>query len=36
MNTKNYLYGTSVQGIQNFIFKTNKLVDIIGASEGKS
>lgn len=33
MNTKNYLYGASVQGIQNFIFKTNKLVDIIGASE---
>ncbi len=28
-----YLYGASVQGIQNFIFKTNKLTEIIGASE---
>lgn len=30
---KKYLYGASVQGIQNFIFQTNKLKDIIGASE---
>ncbi|MDR2680384.1 MAG: hypothetical protein LBC47_06195, partial [Tannerella sp.] len=30
-NTK-YLYGASVQGIQNFIFQTNELKDIIGAS----
>ncbi len=28
-----YLYGASVQGIQGFIFQTNKLKDIIGASE---
>ena len=28
-----YLYGAAVQGIQNFIFQTNKLRDIIGASE---
>lgn len=28
-----YLYGASVQGIQSFIFQTNKLKDIIGASE---
>ena len=28
-----YLYGASVQGIQEFIFKTNKLIEIIGASE---
>ncbi len=28
-----YLYGASVQGIQNFIFETNKLKEIIGASE---
>jgi hypothetical protein len=28
-----YLYGASVQGIQDFIFKTNKLKDIVGASE---
>ena len=28
-----YLYGGSVQGIQDFIFKTNKLQEIIGASE---
>jgi hypothetical protein len=30
---KQYLYGASVQGIQSFIFKTNKLKEIIGASE---
>lgn len=28
-----YLYGASVQGIQGFIFQTNKLEDIVGASE---
>lgn len=28
-----YLFGASVQGIQSFIFKTNKLKEIIGASE---
>lgn len=28
-----YLYGAAVQGIQNFIFQTNKLRDIVGASE---
>jgi hypothetical protein len=28
-----YLYGASVQGIQNFIFQTDKLRDIVGASE---
>lgn len=28
-----YLYGASVQGIQNFIFQTNKLQEIVGASE---
>lgn len=31
-NTK-YLYGAAVQGIQSFIFKTNKLKEIVGASE---
>ncbi len=30
---KRYLFGASVQGIQNFIFSTNKLKEIIGASE---
>lgn len=30
---KKYLYGASVQGIQAFIFQTNKLKDIVGASE---
>lgn len=30
---KKYLYGASVQGIQDFIFKTNKLQEIVGASE---
>ena len=28
-----YLYGASVQGIQDFIFKTNTLQEIVGASE---
>lgn len=28
-----YLYGASVQGIQSFIFQTNKLTEIIGASQ---
>jgi hypothetical protein len=28
-----FLYGASVQGIQSFIFQTNKLKEIIGASE---
>ena len=28
-----YLYGASVQGIQEFIFATNKLQEIVGASE---
>jgi len=30
---KKYLYGASVQGIQGFIFETNKLREIAGASE---
>jgi len=33
MNNKKYLYGASVQGIQGFIFGTNKLREIVGASE---
>ncbi len=28
-----YLYGASVQGIQGFIFQTNKLAEIVGGSE---
>ena len=28
-----YLYGAAVQGIQDFIFQTNKLQEIVGASE---
>jgi len=28
-----YLYGAAVQGIQSFIFQTNELADIVGASE---
>lgn len=31
--SKNYLYGAAIQGIQGFIFQTNKLREIIGASE---
>jgi hypothetical protein len=33
MENKQYLYGASVQGIQGFIFQTNKLKEIAGASE---
>jgi len=32
-NVSKYLYGASVQGIQEFIFKTNQLQEIVGASE---
>ena len=28
-----YLYGAAVKGIQGFIFQTNKLKEIVGASE---
>ena len=28
-----FLYGASVQGIQSFIFQTNKLKEIVGGSE---
>lgn len=30
---KKYLYGAAVQGIQSYIFQTNELRDIVGASE---
>lgn len=33
MTETKYLYGASVQGIQSFIFQTNELKDIVGASE---
>lgn len=33
MAESKYLYGASVQGIQGFIFRTNELKDIVGASE---
>jgi len=33
MGKTKFLYGASVQGIQGFIFKTNKLAEIVGASE---
>ena len=33
MDNERYLYGAAVQGIQNFIFQTNELKDIVGASE---
>jgi len=29
MNNKKYLYGAAVQGIQSFIFGTNKLREIV-------
>lgn len=32
-STSIYLYGAAVQGIQGFIFQTNELKDIVGASE---
>lgn len=32
-NNKRFLYGASIQGIQSFIFQTNKMRDIAGASE---
>ena len=32
-NAKRYLYGAAVQGIQGFIFQTNELKDIVGASD---
>lgn len=31
-NTMKYLYGAAVQGIQGFIFQTNELKDVVGAS----
>ncbi len=33
MSVTKYLYGAAVQGIQGFIFQTNKLKEIAGASE---
>ena len=33
MNETKFLYGAAVQGIQGFIFQTNKLREIVGASE---
>ncbi len=33
MNNLKFLYGAAVQGIQSFIFQTNELKDIAGASE---
>lgn len=33
MGKTRYLYGASVQGIQSFIFQTNRLKDIVGASD---
>lgn len=33
MSKEKYLYGASIQGIQSFIFQTNKLKEIVGASE---
>ena len=30
MNIVYYLYGAAIQGIQNFIFQTNELKDIVG------
>ena len=33
MEKELFIYGAAVQGIQNFIFRTNELKDIVGASE---
>lgn len=33
LSTNSYLYGASIQGIQEFIFQTNKLQEIAGGSE---
>lgn len=33
MSQEKFLYGAAVQGIQRFIFQTNQLKDIVGASE---
>lgn len=33
MSETKFLYGAAVQGIQSFIFQTNKLREIVGASE---
>lgn len=33
MGKTNFLYGAAIQGIQSFIFQTNELKDIVGASE---
>ena len=33
MGKVKYIYGASIQGIQSFIFQTNELKDIVGASE---
>lgn len=33
MEKKRFLYGAAIQGIQGFIFKTNKLKEIVGGSE---
>ncbi len=33
MENNNYLYGLTVQGIQSYIFETNKLREIVGGSE---
>ncbi len=33
MEKTKFLYGSSIQGIQGFIFKTDKLAEIVGASE---
>lgn len=33
MSSKKYLYGANVRGIQSYIFQTNKLKEIAGASE---
>ncbi|MBP5742952.1 MAG: hypothetical protein J6W49_05905 [Paludibacteraceae bacterium] len=33
MSDTKFLYGAAVQGIQGFIFQTNKLREIVGASE---